>query len=398
MLVKKTQKLRKLTIVLTILYILLFPLGQLLRIERVVFGNMVVIHPIEVLSIFLAFIAFKNIDHLIVKMEAIFTFFGTLLFSLFLSIGNYDITVMLSGLLYLARFIGFIGIFYGSVVFRQTYGKKTIGKIFLFFGISILAFGWFQYLLYPDLRDLKYFEWDNHIYRIVSTFLDPGYTGIMLSLSSIFSIYKFLRTKNILNIFISISLIFGVLFTYSRSSYIALLAGVVFMIYFSKISFRKTLSFLIPVFFVVILLLPRPGGEGIRLERTASVYARIDNYKEVFGIWKSSPVFGIGFNNLCAYRLLKNTNANFDSHACSGADCSLMMILATSGVVGIISFFRAFIKNVKKLKGKDNVLVYSSLIAVFAHSLFTNSMFYPWVVGWIIFLATFSMQLKSFRD
>jgi hypothetical protein len=265
-------------------------------------------------------------------------------------------------------------------------------------GLGILLFGWLQYFYYPDLRHLTYLGWDDHINRLCGAFLDPGFTGILLTLASIFSIHKYLSERKNYYMFSAIFLVFGVLFTYSRGSYLSLIAGVVMLIYFSKYSLRKIILLGIPIFLFFLLILPRPGGEGIRLERTYSVFARLTNYKETYEMWKSSPVFGIGFNNLCAYRLHKYPDAKLTSHSCSGADSSLMMILATSGLVGLISFTRAFIRNVRRLKHLDeSLLVYSSIGAVFVHSLFSNSMFYPWVVGWIALIVAYISPKKSLR-
>ena len=44
----------------------------------------------------------------------------------------------------------------------------------------------------------------------------------------------------------------------------------------------------------VAFMLPRPGGEGVRLGRTASTLARVDNFRESLEIFTNNPVFGVG--------------------------------------------------------------------------------------------------------
>lgn len=384
MVIKKKEELNNLIVALSIFYIIIFPLGQLIRLERVIFGNYIVIQPIEVVSLFLTFIAFRNIKNIFIKYESYFTFLIALIFSLLISIGRYEFKTLVSSIFYLIRFLSFIGVFYGCFVLRWSLGKKFMERVIHFVGLSILTFGWIQYIYFPDLRILRYFGWDNHIYRLASTFLDPGFTGILLTLFSLFLTQKYFKTRKKIYLFSTAATVIGVFFTYSRSSYLALISGMVFLARIKKISFEKLLMWGLPILIIVIIFLPRPGGEGIRLERTASIFARIENYREVYNIWKSSPVFGIGFNNLCAYRLQKNPDAHFDSHACSGADSSLMMILATSGIIGIVSFFRFVITSIDKTNPNKNYkLVYSQILALIVHSVFTNSLFYPWVVGLI---------------
>lgn len=395
---KKKLKYQKFTLLLTYLYIFIYPLGQLLRIEKNIYGSYVVIHPLEIIAIALTALAFINIKDLGLKIGSYITFLIALLFSMIISFGSKELVFSKTGIFYLIRYLSFVGVFYGAYVFAYYYGRQKLEKVLLFLGLALLMFGWVQYLYYPNLKVLKYLGWDDHIYRLSGTFLDPGFTGIILSIISIYAIYQFIGTKKIVYFFTSISLVFSVFFTYSRSSYLAFFSGIITLIILSKHSIKRLVIFGLPIVTLTILLLPRPGGEGIRLERTASVYARMENYREVIMIWETSPLFGIGFNNLCAYRLQKSPGAEATSHACSGADSSILMILATSGFIGLITFSRMIFKNLKLFwKLEKSSLIYSSAMSIFVHSLFTNSIFYPWVVGWLAFCISYVLEKKELR-
>ena len=94
---------------------------------------------------------------------------------------------------------------------------------------------------------------------------------------------------------------------------------------------------------IMIFLLPRPSSEGVKLERAFSILLRLKNYKETIVIWQNSPLFGVGYNNLCFARNKFIGEANYLSHSCSGSDSSILALIATTGILGFI-FFIEFIK------------------------------------------------------
>ena len=164
--------------------------------------------------------------------------------------------------------------------------------------------------------------------------------------------------------------------TYSRSSYISFFVAFTFIAYQKKnLKIFILSSFLI---FSTIFLLPRFEGEGTKLERTSSVSAKIENYKEGFNLFLKSPIIGHGYNNLSYLRQINNS----DSHANSGFDGSLMTILTTVGLVGLI----LFILGLKTVFIQGNLIIKTILISVLVHSLFANSLLYPWILLFFIFI------------
>jgi len=202
----------------------------------------------------------------------------------------------------------------------------------------------------------------------VGTFLDPAYLSLLLVLGIILSPSK------LIDIFLTLTLAF----TYSRAGYLAFLPAVVFQ---SKYLLIVLLGFL-------ILILPRPAGESVRLERTASITQRLENYKETLSIIKSSPLIGVGFNNLCLAK-----NSDFSSHSCSGSDSSLLFILATTGIIGLISFIYLL---TKIWEASDNILKIS-MVALGVHSLFSNSIFYSWIMGICFILLATSLSKRKVK-
>lgn len=335
-------------------FLTLFPFGQIIKIG--------IINPLDVVVGIAAVYAiskrlprpkyFKYLENFLVVL-----FFTWLVSALYL----WDAKVFY-GLLYLVRLASY---FYFSVVVFNFKNKELLLNSLLYVSIFAAIFGWMQYFLYPDLTTFTIWGWDDHLYRMTGTFLDPGFLGIILVLGSLLAFHK----KNYL---IAVFLALSVLFTYSRASYLALLVSSLFV-------FKKTTYYLgfAACILIIVIFLPKKTGEGVRLERTASVHNRLENYTQTLEVFRKSPLFGVGFNNICLVK-----NSDFSSHSCSGADSSLLFLLATAGVIGFMSF-GSLVFNILQV---NNQLLKVGFLATMVHALFSNSLFYPWVMGWLVIL------------
>ncbi|MBU2577563.1 hypothetical protein KKA69_01905, partial [Patescibacteria group bacterium] len=199
------------------LILIIFPLGQLLRINLPFLGPDATLQPIDSLVFLFSFFWILRI---IIKKEEVkpplffteFLIFGAIAgFSLFLKLdveavktvnfilsnltGNeirfLTIDEIIPALLYLARFWNYIA-FYFCITdfFREE--RKSSSKYFIFGGLAIAFIAIGQYIFFPDTRILKYLGWDDHYFRAIGSFLDPAFTGIILVLSLIALIVDFL--------------------------------------------------------------------------------------------------------------------------------------------------------------------------------------------------------------
>lgn len=277
--------------------------------------------------------------------------------------------------LYLVRLVGVINLL--GVVRLLVKEKKIESDLLisslLVAGVVVLMMGLLQYLVWPDLRALKIWGWDDHYYRLVGTFLDPGFTGIIIVLALFLAL---VRKKYVM----ALAFLVGLGLTYSRASYLAFGAGMGYLFLVSKkkvwvLGFTALLAIMIPI-------LPRPGGEGVKLTRTASITQRSENYKEAWQIIKTSPLLGVGFNNICAFKNAKALSVGVNS--CAGLDNSLLFIWATTGVLGLI----VFLGMGWEIWRMSSVLVRVSLVAVLTHSMFHNTLFYLWVMVWLVILTS----------
>jgi O-antigen ligase len=168
--------------------------------------------------------------------------------------------------------------------------------------------------------------------------------------------------------------------TYSRSSYFAYLIGMA-VIAWAKRAPKFFLTVLL-IFILTILVLPRPGGEGVKLERESTVQARIRNWKQSLVIARDHPIFGVGFN---AYRYAQRDYGFLGkdwqtSHAGAGADSSILFVMATTGLVGLAVYLWFWVSLLRVTR--YGLVALASSLALLAHSFFNNSLFYPWIMVW----------------
>jgi hypothetical protein len=163
--------------------------------------------------------------------------------------------------------------------------------------------------------------------------------------------------------------------TYSRSTYLSFLIAFIFIAKHFKKFYILLFSF--GIMLLTILLLPRLSGEGTKLERTSSITAKIKNYQEALIVFKKSPLIGIGYNNIPFIRDIKIPN----SHANSGFDGSLATIFVSTGLIGGI----LFLLGLKILFKKLSLLQKIMFVVILFHSIFANSLLYPWILISLIF-------------
>lgn len=386
------EKMNTLLMWLLFSYLVVFPFGQLFRTEIL---SPATLHLVDIAAGF--FVLFWLIWVLRrryfgappLKMEFL-SFLAVAGFSLVLGATRVVWQEAFVGFLYWLRF-GVYTLFYFGVWDLARHNSELRAKLFnslLVAGVFISVFGLFQYLVFPDLRILLSYGWDEHYFRLVGTFLDPGFTGILivLFLALLFSRVGEARAgHDRALIFLGIT---GLLLTYSRASYLAFLST---LLCFNIV--RRNIRFvliLLTLFILGVLVLPKLGGEGVRLERTSTVFARFENYRATGETALKNPLFGTGFNLYAFVPPGTKTCGNIDPgkpcHSASGADSSLLFVFATGGVVGLLTYLYLWWKILllgwkRRFTGAGLALLLST-VALLIHSSFANSLFYPWILGW----------------
>jgi len=154
---------------------------------------------------------------------------------------------------YLARWMLYASFFY--LALDQIRSRRDWNKVLtsvLVVGVLIAFLGLLQYTLFPDFSQMaaKY-GWDPHMYRVLSVFFDPNYTGGFLAiiLTLILSLYLNLK-KGVAKIWLLLSLLVvlaALILTYSRSAYLTLAVMILVVFIFQA---RKLLL----VFLALVLI------------------------------------------------------------------------------------------------------------------------------------------------
>lgn len=403
----------KLITALLFFYLVLFPFGQLNRLPISLFQSPEIRFYLTDLVMFLLILTWGAWRFLLTKKKytlpplakSIFLFSLIAMVSLIVNSSRLSIRELFVSGLYLLRWIVYAGLYF--VLFdlksqfkparhrlrRQALAggylkwSNTINYLIVL-GIMTAIFGLVQYLIWPDIGALEVFGYDPHYFRLVGTFFDPGFIGVILVLTLILLVVSnwekigVFKLKNLPVHCLLFTVYCSLALTYSRSSYLAYLIGM------GVIAFTKRT----PRFFLIILLLgaltllilPRQsGGEGIRLERTSTAQARIGSWENALVISRDHPLIGVGFN---AFRYAQRDYGFLkerwqESNAGAGADSSLLFVLATTGIFGFGVYLK-LIWHISQIGEKDKVIL-ASLAALFVHSWFLNSLFYPWIMAWM---------------
>ena len=334
----------------------------------------------------------KKIEGLLIKPIIIFIAVGIL--SLLINIYSYSLSQLLVAGLYLFRFIVFSLIYFVFKDFDKNFNEKII-KYFFLSGIIILVIGYLQFLFYPNLRNLYYLGWDEHLYRLFSTFLDPNFAGIYLVIIFFIGVYLFKKKKSLLYLVLSSFTFTGIFLTYSRTALVFLVTSAVVFLTITKHK-KFFIAFIFLILFAVVFVPKSFKTEGTNIFRTASVNERITSMNRGLLIFADHPLFGVGFN---AYRYVQEdygfindeSTVLIPNRAGAGVENSYILILATEGIFGLFSYLFLLFSIAKLYLKKKNSLyantMFSVLLGLFVSGLFINSLFYTFFLFWIFMTA-----------
>ena len=387
----------KLITALLFCYLVLFPFGQLNRLPISLFQSPEIRFYLTDLVMFLLILTWGIWRFLLIKKKytlppltkPIFLFLMIAIISLIVNSSRLSIRELFVSGLYLLRWIVYAGLYFVLIDLKDRFNYlkwSSMVNYLIVLGAMTAIFGLVQYLIWPDIGFLEVFGYDPHYFRLVGTFFDPGFVGIILVLTLILLVVSnwekigIFKLKNLPVHCLLFTLYCSLALTYSRSSYLAYLMGM------GVIAFiKKAPRFFLIILFIgalTLLILPRQsGGEGIRLERTSTIQARAGSWRNALIISRDHPLIGVGFN---AFRYAQRDYGFLkeqwqESNAGAGADSSLLFVLATTGIIGFLTYLGIWWKILRI----GNLTILASALAILIHSLFLNSLFYPWVMAWM---------------
>jgi hypothetical protein len=296
--------------------------------------------------------------------------------------------------MYLVRFAGYLTS--GIVVFNmRKNGLISAREVFysiIISGVLLSIGGIIQLFLLPDFEVLDpRLGWDPHKNRLASTFFDPNFVGCYLSICLVLLFDKWYGEKKFRFVdFLSFSFILvSVFLTFSRSAW-AMLAVIIFI--FGWFRSRTLLYVSLMVAFCAYFAVPRVQT---RISGTTdpadSARYRFESWSNVLKVSKENLLIGVGFNN---YKIAQKelgllSPEKADSHSASGSDSSLLLILATTGIVGLLAYLSALISSIFVEK-KLNVMILALTAGLLIDSLFINSLFYPQIMFLLFSIHSFS--------
>lgn len=367
---------------LLIAVIFSIPLGEIVRFQ---FGQAAVTATDITVVLFIAasVLRIKFTKARLTKPLLIFSSIAAV--SLLVNLVNLKPDELLISALYLLRWIAYAGV-YISIINLDSSFKKKIPAMITAMGAVVVGIGLLQYFLYPNLRNLYYLGWDEHLYRLFSSFLDPNFAGAFLVLYLIFVLGIFIRNKSSVYGLISVVTLVSTILTFSRSAYLMLFVGLLVSLFlYGK---KKLILGFIGLFLVsiVIVSVAGRGNEGTNLLRITSTQARFPSAQNALTIFSKNPILGVGFNayEFATIKYGLSKTSKFPNHSAAGTDNSFLFVLATMGVVGLISYLYLWFRVLSvSRKSKYSAVLTASVIALFVDSLFINSLFYIFIMLWM---------------
>ncbi len=326
--------------------------------------------------------------------------------SLAINSGYLSVQAFLTSFAYLVRYASYVSIIFAFQFLDKKF-KDSLNVKLITAGTIFVLLGYVQYFFYPNLRNLYYLGWDEHLYRFFSTFLDPNFAGAFLVLILILlseNIIPRIRNRN-RKLFI-LAFIWGItlaaiFLTYSRSAALMLLIAASVFLVIHKV--YKAILLVLVALIISFFIFPNPNLQGLSPIRIASTEARIGSARGAIKIISKNPIIGVGFN---AYRYaqirygLVDEKATLISNAGAGTDNSYLFILATSGILGFVVFVLFWVNIIKVIVETIRTEFYArialaSIAAILLNTLFINSIFYPPIMAWIFMLIGITVNRKQ---
>lgn len=355
----------------------------------------------------------------ILSLLAIFLVIAAI--SLAFSLTSLTVPEVFQSSLYLIRLILYLGLLPISYLIIN---NGNYQKLLVFLCFSILALsatGYLQLIFLPNLEELsKVAGYDPHINRLVGSWLDPNFIGGIFALTTTFlltlSLYeKSTRLKFIYIITVLITLP-ALFLTYSRSAYLALASGIILL---GILKARKLLLIFIILASIGIASSERAQQRVGELATSISsvlfntaenpdptARLRIQNWDQTVQLITAKPILGHGYNTLTFVKLNAGFIEDESVHSASGSDSSLLTILVTTGLLGLVPFLYFILKPLKdslfmwrRSHSKNLQAIglgtFCCLTGILIHSNFVNSLLFPQIMIYLWLLLGLFYRLQS---
>lgn len=301
----------------------------------------------------------------------------------------------LSSFSYTARFGSYILL--GWLLYSGALPSFTrqMSKILLSSGIIIASLGLIQFIFLPNLSFLAKDGWDPHNFRTASTFFDPNFLGAYLIFTLVLLAAKIIPLSRKLSFIFFLILYLAIVTTFSRSVALMFITSFLsFSLFKRSFKWFALTLILCSGFYLGYLVYHQAVASPLNINRGQSAEYRLTSWQQGIKMVEASPLLGVGFNSYrYALDYYKLSAGNFtQSRGASGNDSSLLFTAATTGILGLFSYLAVIasliIISLKKYYSgnKAGIVLLSGLLGLLIHSFFLNSLFYPFILVWLVLL------------
>lgn len=292
--------------------------------------------------------------------------------------------------MYLVRWAEYAMLFFvvADVVRTRNAGRSVLFSV-LAAAVLVALLGFVQLKVFPDFSSMVPKGWDPHVGRLLSTWFDPNFAAGFFSFVAVIAAGIALHSSGRMRVAlwtVAAVLFAGVVLTFSRSGYVAFIAGATVLTFLKS---RRLFMLMVVVAGLVVMSVPRVQERVIgafSIDETAKT--RIVSWKNALSVVQDFPLTGIGYN---AYRFVQvdyGFQKDAAEHSAGGSDSSLLTVLVTAGSVGLAVYlwllwayasvaWRAFRSGDSPLVRGLGLGALSAIASVAAHSFFINSLLYP---------------------
>lgn len=354
-------------------------------------------------------VKFVKLKHL--KILVIWILFGVLASLIKSFYYEYSIKELTYGWLYGARIMFYVAYTYCVAIYFKMNDfklKDFLWKVVVCYVIVALI-GFIQFKYWPVAYDfyniLRKFgvyllNPDPHVNRLISTYLDPNFLSTILLLPISITVAFIIEDKTDIKSIIALAiLITAEGLTVSRSGVLGLAIFATLLLLFLLFGRNKLNDITINVkvlilIYIIVMCLPiviyifkdsRIIERIIYASEDPSALARVSSWQLGVSLVKDNFFIGIGYNMIGFYTNQTSSITSF------GMDSSLLMVAATTGIIGLfifLGFITSIFRDMVKIR-KENFYIANTTIAVIIASViasfFNNLLFYPlWLIPFLL--------------
>jgi hypothetical protein len=299
------------------------------------------------------------------------------------------------GLAYLARWVAYFGVYVVLVNAATARDVPALWSTYERMTLAFAAFGVVQSLFIPGFAQLVFpsdtssVQWDRQGHRLVSTMLDPNFAGAFVLLPFLVLLARVSFGDAVPRWKLAL-LLAALLMTVSRSSVLALLAGVAVVVAVRGVDRRLARALaggaLVLVPFLPTLVRFAASFDKLRLDESAML--RLVSWIRALTVFADNVWLGVGFNT---YGFVQRAYGFEAATTESGfaLDGGLLFVGVMTGVVGVALYAwmigavvrrcRALWRDVSLPADARGLALGTAAgtVAILVHSVFVNSLLLP---------------------